>query len=701
MSGRGKGGKGLGKGGAKRHRKILRDNIQGITKPAIRRLARRGGVKRISGLIYEETRGVLKVFLENVIRDSVTYTEHAKRKTVTALDVVYALKRQGRILYGFAVAATNAAEVEKSDRSEDIGKNEEAGKADKKAVRGQWRKDEKAQEIPENKMIVVFPCIMAAIFLAALDSTIVATALPSISAELQMSSAEYSWVGSAFMMCSTAVIPLVARIGSIIGEKVVFIVGILVFLLGSGLCGGAKTGFWLCIARGVQGLGGGTILSSVQIIISLITKLENRGKYSGLIGSVWGIASVLGPLIGGAFTENVNWNWCFWVNLPIGGAVLVALTWFLKLNPTDRPQWKDVLKQFDFVGLFLIIAGAVCLILGFSFASTDGFQAPGVIALIVVGGVLIIVFGVWEMYTTKVAIVPPRLFKTMTTTSILIGNFAHAVNYMTASYFLPVYFQVSNEASALDSGIQLLPFTLGASVVSIIAGLTVARFKKYRLIIWVSWTIQVLGYGLMTSLRNDSNRAKQVLYLLVAALGVGGLFQTPLLAMQAAVPIKDMAQSTGAYVFVRSLGGCIGISVGGVMMSTISQKKLRKIPNIGSLANLSTEDITRIKHIQPDSLKLQIQAAWARGVSSFFILAVVLAACGLLSSLFIKRYSMYINNVKSGEKKEEDTEKQQVEGSDTDHHADEVTTVPATASNASTLKNEEPHHKDADKQLTT
>lgn len=139
---------------------------------------------------------------------------------------------------------------------------------------------------------------MAAIFLSALDSTIVATALPSISEELQMNSAEYSWVGVAYMLTSTTMVPIVSRVGSIVGEKLVFIVGILIFLLGSGLCAGAKTAFWLCISRGVQGIGGGTIMSSVQIVISLITKLENRGLYSGLIGSVWGIASICGPLIG-------------------------------------------------------------------------------------------------------------------------------------------------------------------------------------------------------------------------------------------------------------------------------------------------------------------------------------------------------------------------------------------------------------------
>lgn len=345
---------------------------------------------------------------------------------------------------------------------------------------------------------------------------------------------------------------------------------------------------------------------------------------------------------------------------------MAALSYFLKLNPKERPSWREVLKQFDFIGLLSILIGSVCIILGFSIASTAGWQNSAVIALIVVGGVVTIFFGVWEMYTTKAAIIPPRLFRTLTTTSILIGTFFHSIGYLSSSFYLPVYFQVANEASALESGIQLLPFTLGASIVSIICGLTVARFKRYRIIIWTCWTIQVVGYGLMTTLRNDSNRAKQVTYLLVAALGVGGLFQTPLLALQAAVPIADMSQATGAYVFVRSLGGCISISIGGTIVSSISQKKLQNIPNAGSLAGLSTEDLTGIKNIQPDSLKLQVQAAYSEAIATIFIVVVVLIGCGLISSLFIKRYSMYANNVKQGEQKVEDKEKQQKQHTEQD-----------------------------------
>ncbi|TIA68573.1 hypothetical protein E3P92_04014 [Wallemia ichthyophaga] len=540
---------------------------------------------------------------------------------------------------------------------------------EKKAFRGQWRKDEKAQEIPDNNMFIVFPCIMAATFLCALDSTIITTALPSISADLQMDSAEYSWVGVAYLLTSCALIPVVSKVGTIVGEKLIFIVGILCFCLGSGLCAGAKSGFWLCIARGVQGLGGGTIMSSVQIVISLITELSNRGLYSGLIGSVWGIASVLGPLLGGAITEHANWRWCFWINLPISAVVMAALCYFLKLSPRERPNWKQVLIQFDYVGLVSILIGSVCLILGFSIASNSGWQNPAVIALVVVGGVVTIFFGVWETYTTSSAIIPPRLFKTLTTTSILIGNLFHSIGYLASCYYLPVFFQVADGTGPLESGVRLLPYTLGASVVSIVCGLLVARFHKYRIMIWLSWAIQVLGYGLMTTLRNDSNTAKQILYILVASLGVGCLFQVPLLAMQSSLPIVDVSTGTGAYVFVRSLGGCIAISVSGTIVSNVSKKKLQNIPNAGSLAGLSTENLTDIKNIEPESLKVQVQAAYSEAIAKIFIMVVVLAGCGLISSLFIKRYEMRTNTVKKGEQK--NVEKTEDENTKQEEHTEQ------------------------------
>ncbi|TIB95842.1 MFS general substrate transporter [Wallemia mellicola] len=551
----------------------------------------------------------------------------------------------------------------------------------KKAVRGQWRENEKAHEIPDNNMWIVFPCIMGAVFLSAMDQTIVSTALATISDELHASEAEYSWVGVAYMLTSTAMIPVVSKLGNIVGEKIIFLVGIVVFLLGSGLCGGAKSMIWLCTARGVQGLGGGTIMASVQIIISLITPLQSRGKFSGLIGSVWGVASLIGPLVGGAFTEHVNWNWCFFINLPIGGVVLIALIVFLKLNPKERPPYKEVLKQFDYIGLLSILTAAICIIVGFSVASSSTWKNPAVIALIVVGGVVLLFAGVWETYTTKSQIIPPRLFKTLTTSSILFGTFFHAFGFFNGSYYLPLYFQVANESSPTLAGVELLPFSLGSSITSVLSGFLVARYKRYRPIIWCSWAVQIVGYALITTLERDSNRAKQVLYLLVTAFGVGGLFQTPLLALQAAVPLADMGLSTGAYVFVRSMAGTVAISVGGTIMSNLTKKKLANIPDAGAMASSSTEDLTGIKDIEPVELKLEIQQAYSEAIATIFIVVVALIGVGLITSLFIKRYSMEVKNVKQGETQEEDKEKQDDKEKQTDiEGSSQITAAAATES---------------------
>ncbi|KAG9318904.1 MFS amino acid permease [Chiua virens] len=566
-----------------------------------------------------------------------------------------------------------------------------------KAQPGASWKDKEEHVLPKNRLGIVFFGLMCSFFLAALDQTIVATALPTIVAKLGGGN-NYSWIGSAYMLSASAFDPLYGKLSNMFGRKPILYSSILIFLFGSAMCGAAQNMTWLIVCRAVQGIGGGGIIQLVVITISDIVPLKecvqvdwisktlillimsrSRGRYAGLVGTTYGIArlglsylnvsprsigyfhSVVGPLLGGVsflsfrscyfshafhkvFAENVSWRWCFFINLyarhssspllfralttalsrPTGGVAAVVLLIFLNLNPHQRRPIRDQLAEVDFIGLFCFVIGVVCLLLGFNFSGTSWSDAE-TIAPLVIGIVLLIAGGFNEMYTKRSAIIPARLFKTRTTGIILVTTFFHAIVFFLTAY---ASLQVVMFSSRLTSYTRMFTFSLGISFVSIVSGLILHKTGKYRPIIWAAYALMTLGMGLMIMLSYTSIIVEQEVFPLIAALGTGCLFQAPLIALQAAMPIKDMATASSGFMFVRTVGGAVGISLGEAIIGNVLPKKLADIPNFASLGLGTTtaelNDSIRLVHLIPDAtLRDAVLHAWSQAIGTMWIMCTL------------------------------------------------------------------------------
>jgi EmrB/QacA subfamily drug resistance transporter len=407
---------------------------------------------------------------------------------------------------------------------------------------------------------LLFGALMLVLLLAALDQTIVSTALPTIVGDLG-GFESLSWVVTAYLLSSTIVVPLYGKFGDLFGRKIVLQTAIVIFLLGSVLCGLAQTMDQLILTRALQGLGGGGLLVVTMAAIGDVIPPADRGRYQGLLGGVYGLATVIGPLLGGFIVEHLSWRWIFYINLPLGVLALLVIA------AVFHPHTKHVKHEIDYFGAMFLALALTSIIL---FTTQGGTILPwssGQLWATLTFGLIALVGFVMEERKAKEPIIPLELFKQRTFLLCSVIGLLVGASLFGSITYLPLYLQVVKGASPTGAGTQLIPLMGGVLVTSIISGRIISKIGRYRMFPIAGMAIASIGLGLLGTLQEDTPIARLYLYAGILGAGLGMVMQVLILAAQNSVDFKHLGVATSGVTLFRSIGGSIGVATFGALFT--------------------------------------------------------------------------------------------------------------------------------------
>ena len=413
----------------------------------------------------------------------------------------------------------------------------------------------------------ILGAILLALFLGALDQTIVGTALPRIVTDLRGNEL-YTWVVTIYLLTSTITVPFYGKLSDLYGRRPMLMIGIVLFLVGSALSGLSQEMWQLILFRGIQGLGAGALFPIALAVIGDLFTPAERGKYQGLFGAVFGLSFLLGPGVGGFLTDTVSWHWIFYVNLPIG---IVSLYVIWRLLPTIRRS--DASRNLDYAGATIFAVAIGFLLVGLTNKQFGNWADPDVGGFIGIGLVLGLVFLLVER-RAKEPIVPLDLWRNRTYAAAVVSTFFVSFGFFGAVIFLPRWFQFVRGSSATESGYQLMALLVGMIASSIISGQIVARTGRYKALTLGGLAIMATGLVLLTNLRADTPLPALWAWMFVAGIGIGPTLAVFTIVVQNAVPFEKLGVATSNLTFFRQIGGSVGLAIVGTAFGTALQEKL-------------------------------------------------------------------------------------------------------------------------------
>jgi EmrB/QacA subfamily drug resistance transporter len=480
--------------------------------------------------------------------------------------------------------------------------------------------------------MVVMTALMLVMLLAALDQTIVATALPRIATDLHGLN-KLSWVATAYLLTSAITTPIYGKISDLFGRKKIFQSAIVIFLAGSVLCGVSQSMNQLVAARALQGVGAGGLMSLVLAIVGDVIPPRQRGKYMGYFGAVFGVSSVAGPLLGGFLTDSLSWRWIFFVNIPLGILALSAVASRLHL-PVYKQQHK-----IDYLGAALLSTGSVCLLLATVWGgNTYAWGSGQIIGLLGGGGLLALVFALWETRASE-PIIPPRLFRNSIFTVSVILSLLSGIAMFASILYIPEYQQVVRGFSPTKSGLMTMPLVMGLLVTSIISGRLITRWGRYRAFPIIGTLVLTFGLWLFSHITLTTSEWVIGVWMAIVGAGLGLFMQVMTLAIQNSVERSELGTATSTATFFRSLGSSFGGALFGAILTSrlahhLSQSLPGQAANPAFSRNIQSGGINI--HKLPPTISADILQAFAHSFHDMFLLAIPFALLAFVAALFLK-----------------------------------------------------------------
>ncbi|KKA27575.1 hypothetical protein TD95_001421 [Thielaviopsis punctulata] len=501
--------------------------------------------------------------------------------------------------------------------------------------------------------IAILLSLCLSVFLMALDNSIIATAIPKITDEFS-SLNDIGWYGTSYLLATASLQLLFGKFYTFFSIKLVYITTIVVFEVGSLICATAPTSKVLITGRAIAGIGGAGIFSGALVILAYTVPLEKRPMYAGYIGSVWGISSLAGPLLGGFFADTLTWRWCFWINIPIGIISLTMLFCCLKdpKRSTPTPPWRDLLAQLDLLGNALFMPSVILLLLAVEKAGTSvSWFSMHVISLLIPAAVLFLAFVCLQIHLQDRATIPPRVMKKQMVWSSAVFTFGLGAAYVVSIYYLPIWFQAVKGASAVQSGIMNLPLLLIVVVVSIVTGMAVTATGYFAPFMILSSLFMTAGYSLFEVLDVNSLTAFWIMIQLIAGTGVGCGLQLPVMAAQSVLQMSDVATGTSIMVFLQTLGGAVFVAVGQSVFSQVLTNSLKaKVPGI-DVHKILRVGATQVQTLGSETDVKVIMKSYNEALKAVFLVCAVSAGVSALGSMAAEWRNMANKDSKDGTEK--------------------------------------------------